>query len=51
VTIDELIRMVNIALGSAELRTCSVGDLNGDGEITIDEIIRSVNVALNGCPS
>jgi hypothetical protein len=51
VTIDELIRMVNIALGSAELRTCPVGDLNGDGEITIDEIIRSVNVALNGCPS
>jgi hypothetical protein len=51
VTIDELIRMVNVALGSAELSSCRSGDLNGDSEITIDEIIRSVNVALNGCPS
>jgi hypothetical protein len=51
VTIDEVIRMVNIALGNGELSTCRSGDLNGDSEITIDEIIRSVNVALNGCPS
>lgn len=49
VTIDELIRMVNIALGTAEVGQCSAGDGNGDGEITIDEIVRAVNVALGGC--
>jgi hypothetical protein len=49
VTIDELIRLVNIALGCAQLSTCKVGDWNGDNEITIDEILTAVNVALNGC--
>ncbi|MBI3783582.1 MAG: hypothetical protein HY270_09285 [Deltaproteobacteria bacterium] len=50
VTIDELIKMVNIASGTGDLSTCSVGDANGDGEVTIDEIIKAVNAALNGCP-
>ncbi len=51
VTIDELISMVNIALGALPLQSCSAGDANGDGEITIDEIIQGVNFALAGCPS
>lgn len=51
VTIDELIRMVNIALGTTELNQCRAGDANGDGEITIDEIVRAVNAALSGCSS
>jgi hypothetical protein len=49
VTIDELITMVNIALGSVPVSSCSVGDTSGDGDITIDEIIQAVNRALNGC--
>jgi cysteine-rich repeat protein len=49
VTIDELITLVNIALGSAQVSACMTGDWNGDNEITIDEILRAVNVALNGC--
>jgi len=46
VTIDELVQMVNIALGFADLERCQAGDADGNGEITIDEIIRAVNVAL-----
>ncbi|MBI3785778.1 MAG: hypothetical protein HY270_20485 [Deltaproteobacteria bacterium] len=50
VTVDELITMVNIALGTANVGTCTAGDGNGDGEITIDEIVTGVNYALNQCP-
>jgi hypothetical protein len=50
VTVDELITMVNIALGAADQSTCVAGDLNGSDEITVDEIIAGVNSALNGCP-
>ncbi len=46
---DELITMVNIALGSSLVSTCSAGDADGNGEITINEIIAAVNNALNGC--
>jgi hypothetical protein len=49
VTVNELITMVNIALGTANVSTCGAGDANGDGEITINEIIIGVNNALNGC--
>jgi hypothetical protein len=49
VTVNELITMVNIALGTAEISICTAGDANGDGEITINEIIAGVNNALNGC--
>jgi len=50
VTIDELLIMVNAALGNADASACPAGDVNGDGQITIDEILRAVNNALNGCP-
>jgi len=50
VTVDELLTMVNIALGNAATATCPTGDANGDGQITVDEIIAAVNDALNNCP-
>ncbi len=50
VTVDEIIRMVNISLEVAPLSECRAGDANGDGSITVDEIIQAVNNALNGCP-
>ncbi len=46
VTVDEIITMVNIALGSQPVSSCPVGDANGDGEVTIDEIIQAVNSLL-----
>ena len=49
VTVNELIQMVNIALGTADVSTCRAGDANGDGEITVNEIVAGVNNALNGC--
>lgn len=51
VTVDELLKMVNISLGVLDLSTCPVADGNGDGEVTIDEIITAVNWALTQCPS
>jgi hypothetical protein len=49
VTVNELIAMVNIALGNAALSACPVGDVNANGAIEINEIITAVNNALNGC--
>jgi hypothetical protein len=48
VTVDELVRAVGLALGSATT-PCPAFDRNGDGLVTIDELIRGVNSALNGC--
>jgi hypothetical protein len=51
VTIDELIRGVNIVLGSTPLSNCPVFDGNTDGEVTVDELILAVNAALGACPA
>ena len=48
VTVNELLIMVNIALGSADISTCRAGDADQNGEIAINEIIAAVNNALNG---
>jgi hypothetical protein len=50
VTIEEIISMVNIALGNSAVSACLAGDANSDGEIDVTEIIAAVNSALNGCP-
>jgi len=49
VTVNELIVMVNIALGSAPVSDCPAGDADGNGVISINEVIAAVNAALNGC--
>jgi hypothetical protein len=49
VSVDDILSMVNIALGNAEMLACTAGDANGDGTITVDEILIAVNNALNGC--
>src|SRR5262249_35575949 len=46
VTVDELVKGVNIALDGAAPSSCSAFDTNGDGRVTIDEIIAAVNAAL-----
>lgn len=50
VTVDEILRMVNIALGNAPIGDCRAGDRSEDGIITVDEILTAVNNALSGCP-
>ena len=56
VTIDDLIRMVGIALGLRSvcgddegMGACLAGDADCDCQITVDEIIQAVNNSLNGC--
>ncbi len=49
VTVDELITLVNLALGNTD-ELCDAGDTNADGQITVDEIVTAVNRALDGCP-
>jgi hypothetical protein len=49
VTVSDLVKMVNIALGTAPLSSCPAGDARGSGKITVDEIVAAVNSALNGC--
>ena len=49
VTVDEILTLVNIALGNAEVSECEIGDPNNDGQITVDEILMAVNRALEGC--
>jgi pimeloyl-ACP methyl ester carboxylesterase len=49
VTINELLMLVNIALGNATAPACIAGDANRDGIVGMDELITAVNKALSGC--
>lgn len=51
VTVNELIVLVDIALGNIPISACPAGDADQDGNITINEIVAAVNNALNGCPA
>lgn len=51
VTVDDILTMVNVALGRAAVSTCPAGNPNQDNDITIDEILVAVNNALSGCGS
>ncbi len=48
-TVDELIKGVNIALGTTSVDACPSFDTNGDDAVTIDELVAAVNRALTGC--
>jgi len=51
VTVDELLRGVNIALEIVPISACPALDANGDGAVTVNELLNGVNNALNGCPA
>lgn len=51
VTVDEIVRAVNIALGALAVDQCPAIDFTRDGEVTIDEILAAVNLAIGGCAS
>ncbi|MCK6553755.1 hypothetical protein L6Q96_04100 [Candidatus Binatia bacterium] len=48
VTIDDLLTMVNVALGDAPTTSCEAGEVTCDDRITIDEIVVAVNNGLTG---
>jgi hypothetical protein len=50
VTVNEILEMVNIALGVDAVPACKTGDANQDGMITVDEILKAVTLALTRCP-
>jgi hypothetical protein len=49
VTVDEIVKGVNIALGSLPLDRCPAFNSNGDLEVTVDELLNGVTNALRGC--
>ena len=49
-SVDEILTMVNIALGMIVFDTCREGDANGDRQITVDELLTAISHALHGCP-
>jgi hypothetical protein len=51
VTVDELVMVVNVALGSSSLARCTPCDADADERVSIREIVGAVDCALNGCPS
>lgn len=50
VSVDEIVRGINIALGEASLDTCSAFDADGSASVTVDEILQALAYALEGCP-
>lgn len=50
VTIDELLRAVNIALDAVPVTACAMADTNRNGAVIINELTGAVNSALSGCP-
>ncbi|GBD24963.1 hypothetical protein HRbin30_00277 [bacterium HR30] len=51
VTVEELVRGVNIALDILGTRECRAVDRSEDGEVTVDELVVAVGNALEGCGS
>lgn len=51
VTIEELMRGVNILLGESDPRDCIALDADGNQRVTVDELVGAVNGALDGCPT
>jgi len=51
VSVNELIRGVNINLGAIDVSECEAFDTNSDGSVSISELVSAVNAALAGCDS
>lgn len=50
VSIDELVRGVNIALDRQALDNCPAFDADNNGRVTVDELVLAVGIALRGAP-
>jgi hypothetical protein len=47
----EIIKMINILLGSQSVITCPQADTDGNNAVTVDEIYQAINNVLAGCGS
>ncbi len=50
VTVDEILVLIEIALGTQALGRCPAGDIDGDRMVAVNEILTAVGFALTGCP-
>jgi hypothetical protein len=50
VTVDELLRGINIVLGRYTLLQCVVFDVTANGHVSVDELVLGVENSLHGCP-
>ncbi len=48
VTVDEILRLVNIVLGTAQRSTCADGVSSAD-QVNVSVVLLAVDNALNGC--
>ena len=46
---DDILSELHIALGNADVQSCTAGDVNSDHRITVDEILTAVNSGVKGC--
>lgn len=49
-TVDEILRVVAMSLGSLPYAACPSADSSRDGDVTVDEIIATTLRSLEGCP-
>ncbi|HYD48837.1 MAG TPA: hypothetical protein VEB21_10840, partial [Terriglobales bacterium] len=49
VTVDEILTMVQIALGEMAMAGCPAGDRDGDGGVAIDELVSALGTVMSGC--
>jgi len=49
VTVDELVKGVNIALGTLPISACVAFDCHEDGHVTVVCLVKAVNNSLSGC--
>jgi hypothetical protein len=49
-TVDELVHIVNLGLGSRQIGPCRSADRSRDLRITVDEVTAAMQDALTGCP-
>jgi hypothetical protein len=49
VTVDELVKGVNIVLGNLSSSVCPASDCHQDGHVTIDCLVKPVDNSLSGC--
>jgi hypothetical protein len=49
VSVDELVRGLNVALGRDSVDSCPAADSNMDEMMTVDELVRAVSSAIDGC--
>jgi len=51
VTVDDVITMVNVALGTTSISGCDAGAPGHTGTILINDVVTAVNNSLHGCPT